>query len=462
MSTIKVNTITKRTGSTLTIGEAGTTVAIASGATTSGMGRTGTVDWDTTPKTSTVTAATGVGYFVNTSGGAITVNLPAGSAGAIVGISDYASTSQTNNITVDANGSEKINGDTGPYTIDTKGLAVTLVYVDSTKGWKSVTGSDEDATGVTSTPITATGGTITTVCTNYKVHTFTSPGTFQVTGGSGTCLVVDYTVVAGGGGGGIGSGGGYCGGGGGAGGFRESKVVSTSGSWTASPLAATSSVPVSIASFPIVVGAGGAGRSGCNGCSIGPNVTAGADGSNSSAFPIVSTGGGGGGGGSRTAPSNARTGGSGGGGGSGSPYPGAPAGLGAAGNTPPVSPAQGTNGGNGPGTASNSGGGGGGATAVGGNRSDPSVGGTGGAGATNTINGSPVARAGGGGGSSLGPSGADGGTGGGGNGARNTPASNATVGSANTGGGGGGGVRYSTGVGAAGGSGVVIIRYKFQ
>ena len=50
--------------------------------------------------------------------------------------------------------------------------------------------------------IAATGGTITT-CGDYKIHTFTGPGTF-------TCSVqvilqdqsVDYLVVAGGGGGG--------------------------------------------------------------------------------------------------------------------------------------------------------------------------------------------------------------------------------------------------------------------
>jgi len=43
MSTIKVNTVTKRTGSTLTLGESGTTVTLACGATQTGFGRTGTV-----------------------------------------------------------------------------------------------------------------------------------------------------------------------------------------------------------------------------------------------------------------------------------------------------------------------------------------------------------------------------------------------------------------------------------
>ena len=49
-------------------------------------GRTGTVDWDTTPKTGTVTAVSANGYFVNTTSGGITVNLPAASAGDIVAL----------------------------------------------------------------------------------------------------------------------------------------------------------------------------------------------------------------------------------------------------------------------------------------------------------------------------------------------------------------------------------------
>src|SRR3990167_5617139 len=58
--------------------------------------------------------------------------------------------------------------------------------------------------------IVATGGTITTDG-DYKVHTFTTSGTFEVTANSGN---VWYVVVAGGGGGGVG-----VGGGGGAGGY---------------------------------------------------------------------------------------------------------------------------------------------------------------------------------------------------------------------------------------------------
>ena len=107
MSTVKVNTVTTRSGSTLTLGESGKTVQLATGASQSGFGREGSVNWQTGDiKTSTFTAASGEGYFIN-SGSAITANLPAGSAGAIVAFSDYARNFATYNFTISANGSEK-------------------------------------------------------------------------------------------------------------------------------------------------------------------------------------------------------------------------------------------------------------------------------------------------------------------------------------------------------------------
>ena len=66
-STIKVNTVTTESGSTLTLGGCGKTVALATGASQTGFGRTGTVDWCTTAKTSPFTAVNGDGFFVNTS-----------------------------------------------------------------------------------------------------------------------------------------------------------------------------------------------------------------------------------------------------------------------------------------------------------------------------------------------------------------------------------------------------------
>ena len=80
-----------QSGTTITLGASGDTITLASGASQSGFGRTGTVDWQTgSIKTSTFTAANGEGYFVDTTSGAVTANLPAGTAGALVGFKDYA------------------------------------------------------------------------------------------------------------------------------------------------------------------------------------------------------------------------------------------------------------------------------------------------------------------------------------------------------------------------------------
>ena len=113
-STIKVNNVQNQCGqniinensNTITIGASGDTIALASGASQSGFGRTGTVDWQTSIKTGDFTAVNGEGYFVNTTSGAITVTLPASpSVGNIVAVKDYANTADTNNITIGRNGS---------------------------------------------------------------------------------------------------------------------------------------------------------------------------------------------------------------------------------------------------------------------------------------------------------------------------------------------------------------------
>ena len=246
-STIKVDNIQNQCGAniinessnTITIGASGDTVSLASGASQTGFGRTGTVDWQTgSIKTATFTAANGEGYFANTSGGAFTMNLPAGSAGAIVSVVDYTNTFQTNSLTIAPNGSEKIGGVAASFIASTEGQSLTFVYVDGTEGWKNVQDSTSNAVGETF--ITATGGTITT-SGNYKIHSFTGPGTFCVSGVSTTAAnnEVSYIVVAGGAGGQTKSnrapsGQRYGQGGGGAGGFRESK--SGVDCYSASPL----------------------------------------------------------------------------------------------------------------------------------------------------------------------------------------------------------------------------------
>jgi hypothetical protein len=464
MSEIKVNKISPRTAcGTTTLGDSGDTftipagVSITNNGTASGFGATGSASWNTTVKTSGFTAVAGEGYFLNTTSGTISVNLPAGTPGAVVAFKDYAGTFDTNKVTLVQNGSDKVGGSAVNPTLDTEGIAVTLVFIDSTQGWL-VTDSGLQDEAPTASFISATGGTITTVCTNFKVHTFTGPGTFTVcsTGNAAGSNSVDYLVVAGGGSGGCG-GTGDNGGGGGAGGYRESGGT-VSGCYAVSPLGSSPSpvaaIPVTAQGYPIVVGAGGAGS----------QPKQGAAGSVSSGLGISSAGGGGGAANATSpgycSPANG-DGGSGGGGRGGGGIPG----VGGNGNTPPVSPAQGFNGGSGgvglsPDAAA---GGGGGATAVGATATAP-AGGAGGAGATSSINGTPTARAGGGGGGAppSTPNGnrAPGGTGGGGQGGAGGGGC-ASAGTVNTGGG-GGGSSPTTASAAAGGSGIVIIRYKFQ
>jgi len=446
-STIKVDNvqntpgtnIINKCGTDVTLGASGDTVALACGASQTGFGRTGTVDWVTTPKVtgdSPVTAATGSGYFLNTTAGTITINLPAGAAGSIVSMADYAGTWQTNNVTVAPNGAEKIGSIAADAILSTEGQSVTFVYVDSTQGWLNTMDSTSNVRGLTY--ITATGGTPCAGATSgdYKIHTFTGPGTFCVSAISNlpTNNEISYLIVGGGGGAA-----GYYGGGG-AGGFRESK--SPVDSYTASPIEGSCAVTVTASPYAVVVGAGGA---------AGPapvGVVNGTSGNPASVFSLTSAGGGFGSG----VPCGPAAGSGGSGGAEG--Y-GNAAGAGS-GNTPPVSPPQGNDGG----TAApggGGGGGGGGATAVGANSPAINTAGAGGAGATTSISATPTAYAGGGGGGASGSGGA-GGTGGGGTGqpAQGTGAP-AQTGGVNTGGGGG-----ARGCCGSGGSGVVIIRYKFQ
>jgi len=474
-STIKVDNvqntpgtnIVSKCGTDVTIGASGDTVALACGASQTGFGRTGTVDWVTTPKVtgdSPITAATGSGYFLNTTAGTITINLPAGAAGSIVSMADYAATWQTYNVTVSANGSEKIGGETTDAILSTKGQSVTLVYVDSTQGWVNTMDSTSNVRGQSPYLTATVSGACNSIvsCGDYKVAVFKGPGTFCVAT-VGLCAPnnnVDYVVVGGGGGTSDSSplGCGWAGGGG-AGGYRESPGTATC--YTASPLGAApaAAVTVSVQGYPIAVGGGGAGTA----CSPG-NV--------STALCISGAGGGGGSPGRNVAGLAGGSGGGGGGCGAG--------GTAGAGNTPPTNPSQGFSGGIGlPGSPEGGGGGGGGAAVGVAGGSGPSCSaGCGGAG-TNTgiLGSSPLAptigvsgpapgryfSGGGGGGNGRADLGgnktAPGGVGGGGTGGSPPCHSGTGPGTAGTDttGGGGGAVGGQTG-----GSGIVIIRYKFQ
>jgi hypothetical protein len=272
------------------------------------------------------------------------------------------------------------------------------------------------------TYIAATGGTI-TYDGDYKIHTFTANGTFNITQ-LGTQQNVETLVIAGGGGGGH-----PRGGGGGAGGYRFDADLS-----------------VTQTSYSISVGSGGAGAAYDGG--------QGSDGNNSVFNTITSTGGGGGAG-DHTG-NNGRTGGSGGGAFAGP-------GTGGSGNAGSYTPVEGYDGGS---SSTNlfASGGGGGAGSVGGPQSGNNAG-AGGSGRISSITGSSITRGGGGGGGAHGSGGGGagipgaGGSGGGGRGG--TTGAAGYNGTANTGGGGGGGAA-SSGVGRTGGSGIVIIRYRYQ
>lgn len=373
-----------------------------------------------------LTAVAGRGYFINTTSATQTVTLPASPAiGDTISIVDYASTFATNNVTINPNGN-KIEADTANGSLQTNDQTHTLVYTDSTQGWKIV--NQDTAASIQPEFTAATGGTVTT-SGDFKIHSFTGDGNFVVSqvGTLGNPTTVEYLVVAGGGGGGN-TRNFSCtaAGGGGAGGYRTNYP---------SP-----GLAISATTYPITVGSGGNSNGGID--------QRGNQGSNSVFSTITSTGGGGGG----SSGPGQRGGGSGGSGG-GKTDDGSPG----AGNTPPVSPPQGNSGGN-----SSNGGGGGGASAAG---SDAP--GDGGAGSPNSITGSAVTYAGGGGSGQSGsgtPRGATNGSGGAGGGGVGSAGSgfDGGNGTANTGGGAGGGAVAPGTSGGTGGKGVVIIRYKYQ
>ena len=275
-----------------------------------------------------------------------------------------------------------------------------------------------DGTGVQPfTYMTATGGTVTTDG-NYKVHSFTSSGTFQVTtvGDVGT---VEYLVVAVGVGGSDDSSSSWGGGGGGAGGYLANTAYS-----------------VSAQSYTVTVGAGGA-----------MDV----DGSDS-VFGSVTSDGGGRGGKNGGSTYGSWVGGNGGSGGGGS------GGFNTTGGT--ATAGQGNDGGSGWANPGQAGGGGGGAGQAG--QGEQNNHNTGGDGLQNDITGTNTYYAGGGGaGSSMGGSGDPenpGGQGGGGTGSSRNNGTDATAGGVNLGGGGGGGSYQTSSTSGSGGSGIVIIR----
>lgn len=256
-----------------------------------------------------------------------------------------------------------------------------------------------ETTGGNKSEITIAGET-------YALHVFSSSDSFNVA----RDITASYLVVAGGGGGGISTNSIRGAGGGGAGGVLEGTASFSRGE-----------------SIQIIVGSGGQPAENGHDSSIGNLVTAfggGAGGKADNGNSHIGTGGGSGGGGGGQA---------------------SPGGSGVAG--------QGYDGGQAASSGLMRAGGGGGGAGMAGSSAEPSRGGSGGVGRISSITGSDIYYGGGGGGGSSVSS--LGGAGGGGNGGGSTGSTPGVDGS-----GGGGGGAYGTGFGSAGGSGIVIIRYR--
>jgi hypothetical protein len=406
MSEIKVNKISPRSGTTLTLGDSGDDFVIPAGATLTNNGTASgfaSIAWQSSIVTgSTLTAVAGNGYWIDTTLNACTITLPASaSVGDQIIFSDYDRNWGTNAITINQN-SLNFQGNTSPNPVyDTNGETVSIVYSGATQGWIPI---DDGAVAFETDP-------------SYPI---------------------DFLVIAGGGSGGTGyaSAGIRSGGGGGAGGYRNSYNSESSGGGGS----AESSLTIYVGTvYTITVGAGGSAILSANvkGNNGNDSSISGSD------IATITSSGGGGGGRAEPGDNSGSNGGSGGGGGPIYPSGTTSGGLGTAN--------QGYNGGTG---VQNGCGGGGGAGAVGTNGT-PSDGAAGGAGVASTITGSSTSRSGGGGGG-----GSTGGSATSGGGAGAAAAQNGTAGTENTGGGGGGsgenpGTLTTSG---AGGSGVVILR----
>ena len=352
------------------------------------------------------------------------IELYTGSAWELVGASDPLEVDTINAATTDgpiALGSELKLKQYTTVQIDalTGATEGEMVYDTTSSQIKVYDGTDFLAV-VATAGVEASGGNSTQTYTDggveYKSHTFTSSGTFQVTSATAGSTV-DVLLVAGGG-----AGGNDNAGGGGAGGM----IVQTG-------------LAVSQQNYSIVIGAGGARGSSSDG-----NGSAATSGDDTTGFGYTATGGGQGG--SAGSANNAGNGGSG-GGLQGAEQSGS-AGTGING--------QGNNGGS---SSGSGGGGGGGGAGAAGQSVTGTVGGTGGNGTNNSFEtGSDIAYAGGGaGGNENGVNtNVSGGTGGGGNSLGND--GTAESGTDNKGGGGAGGTHSGT-LGGNGGSGIVVVRY---
>ena len=248
--------IVSQSGTTVTLGASGDTVQVAGGATFVGGG----ITWQSSIKTTNFTAVAGEAYWINTTGGAVTVTLPAAaSVGDQLIFSDYSRTWALNAVTLNTN-SLKFQGNatasTGAFpTYNTDGQTVNIVYSGTTKGW--IPQSDDDST-------------------------LETPQFYNV----------DFLVIGGGGGGSQDSPKG--GGGGGAGGYRNSYSSESSGGGGSSEAVATFAAGTT---YTVTIGSGGAiNTNGSDTTLSGLEVSISSLGGGCGGGPAVGNGGSGGGG----------------------------------------------------------------------------------------------------------------------------------------------------------------------
>jgi hypothetical protein len=179
MSEIKVNKISPRSGTTLTLGDSGDDFVIPAGATLTNNGTASgfaSIAWQSSIVTgSTLTAVAGNGYWIDTTSNACTITLPASaSVGDQIIFVDYARTWGTNAITINTN-SLNFQGYSSPNPeYNTNGQSVSIVYSGATQGW--IPTVDDDVTYETPQP--------------YSVDFLVVAG-----GGSGGQLMVEVEVL---------------------------------------------------------------------------------------------------------------------------------------------------------------------------------------------------------------------------------------------------------------------------
>ena len=142
--------VISKAGTTVTLGASGDTVSVAGGATLEGAG----LAWQTIITGSTLTSVAGNAYWIDTTSNTCTITLPSSASnGDQIIFADYARTWGTNKIIIDSNGlNYQGEDDTLIVEYDTNGQTINIIYSGATKGWIPL---DDDASALEPTePVT--------------------------------------------------------------------------------------------------------------------------------------------------------------------------------------------------------------------------------------------------------------------------------------------------------------------